>query len=351
MKPFIDDARIRGQKALLPPAILVEEFPQDELTESVVAAGRDAVEQIVKQESDKLLAIIGPCSIHDSEAAIEYAGRLKALADGFSGEIVVVMRAYFEKPRTIMGWKGLINDPDLDETYRINKGLRTARRLLFEISHLGLPAGTEFLDTNLPQHIADFVSWGAIGARTTESQVHRALASGMSMPMGFKNATDGDAQVAIEAVQSASRAHWFPSITKEGVAAIFQSLGNDCCHVILRGGTKTGPNYGAEHVGAVAQKLCKLGLPPAVMVDCSHGNSLKDHRRQAIVVGDVAAQVASGSVDISGVMIESHLVEGRQDFVPETAKYGQSITDACISIEQTEPILESLANAVRRRRG
>jgi 3-deoxy-7-phosphoheptulonate synthase len=351
MNPNIDNVRIKGQKGLLPPAILIEEFAHDPDTEAVVLNARRAVAQIVKQESDKLLAIVGPCSIHDTGAAVEYAGRLREISAPYSEEIVVVMRAYFEKPRTIMGWKGLINDPDLDETYQINKGLRAARGLLLEVAKLGMAAGTEFLDTNLPQHISDLIAWGAIGARTTESQVHRALASGMSMAIGFKNATDGDAEVAIDAVQAAGRAHWFPSITKEGVAAIFQSSGNDCCHVILRGGTKTGPNYARDYVAGVVKKLCARGLPPAVMVDCSHGNSEKDHRRQATVAADVAEQIASGSSDIGGVMIESHLVEGRQDYVAGQAVYGKSITDACISLEQTVPILDGLAEAVRKRRG
>jgi 3-deoxy-7-phosphoheptulonate synthase len=262
------------------------------------------------------------------------------------------MRTYFEKPRTVVGWKGLINDPDLDESYHINKGLRLARQLLLDINDLGLPTASEFLDTQIPQHIADLTTWVAIGARTAESQVHRELASGLSMPVGFKNSTDGSTQIAVDAVLTARAPHWFPSVTKQGVSAIFQTVGNDACHVILRGGTRTGPNYDAEHIARVCARLAAKGLREGVMVDCSHGNSHKDHLKQADVVASVCGQLASGSRQIFGVMLESHLVEGRQDYVPGTpAVYGQSITDACLSLGQTEPLLDQLALAQETRHG
>ena len=260
------------------------------------------------------------------------------------------MRAYFEKPRTSVGWKGLINDPDLDESFHINKGLRLARKLLVDVNDLGLPTASEFLDLQIPQHIADLTSWVAIGARTTESQVHRELASGLSMPVGFKNSMDGSVNAAVDAVLSARSAHWFPSVTKEGVSAIFQTSGNDACHIILRGGKHSGPNFDATHVGDVSARLGNLGLPQRVMVDCSHGNSEKDHRRQPLVAASICEQVREGSDRIFGVMLESHLVEGRQDYVPgRPAVYGQSITDACISLAQTEEVLEQLAHAQQAR--
>jgi 3-deoxy-7-phosphoheptulonate synthase len=265
--------------------------------------------------------------------------------------MLVVMRAYFEKPRTVVGWKGLINDPDLDGSYRINKGLRLARRLLLDVNELGLPTGSEFLDTQIPQHIADLTSWGCIGARTAESQVHRELASGLSMPVGFKNGTDGDTQVAIDGVVAARQQHWFPGATKQGVSAILQTTGNDACHVILRGGTRTGPNYSAERIEAVCDALARLGMPARLMVDCSHGNSQRDPNRQAGVASDLARQIGTGSGRIFGVMLESHLVAGRQDHQRgRPLVYGQSITDACIDIEQTEAILQELSMAVRQRR-
>jgi 3-deoxy-7-phosphoheptulonate synthase len=259
------------------------------------------------------------------------------------------MRCYFEKPRTSIGWKGLINDPDLDESYHINKGLRIARKLLLDINEMGLPTGSEFLDTQIPQHIADLTSWAAIGARTAESQVHRELASGLSMPVGFKNGTDGNVGIAIDAVVAARSPHWFPSVTKQGVAAISQTTGNDTGHVILRGGTRTGPNYDSAQVDEVSARLRGKGLPDGVMIDCSHGNSEKDHRKQPAVASAICTQVAAGSRHVLGAMIESHLVEGRQNYVPGAAVYGQSITDACISLEQTEPILDELARAQQRR--
>jgi 3-deoxy-7-phosphoheptulonate synthase len=345
-----DDLRIKDVRPLIPPAILLEEIPLSDRASNVVADARSAIAAAVRGDDDRLVVVAGPCSIHDSAAALEYAGRLAALADRYADSLLVVMRAYFEKPRTVVGWKGLINDPDLDETYHINKGLRLARRLLVDVNELGLPTGSEFLDTQIPQHISDLTSWVAIGARTAESQVHRELASGLSAPVGFKNGTDGDVQVAVDGVQTARHQHWFPGVTKQGVAAILQTAGNDACHIILRGGSRTGPNYRAADVDAACSRLRALGLPERVMIDCSHGNSQKDHRQQALVAGDVARQVAGGSKRIFGIMIESHLVEGRQDYTPGVpAAYGQSITDACISIEETAALLETLANAQRKR--
>jgi 3-deoxy-7-phosphoheptulonate synthase len=342
-----DDLRIRQVRPLIPPAILLEELPISERASNVVAAARDAVARTLGGEDPRLVVVSGPCSIHDPASAFEYAERLKAIADRFTDRLVVVMRAYFEKPRTVVGWKGLVNDPDLDETYRVNKGLRLARRLLLDVNDLGLPTGSEFLDTQIPQHIADLTSWVAIGARTAESQVHRELASGLSMPVGFKNGTDGNAQVAIDAVLTARRQHWFPGVTKEGVAAILQTTGNDTCHVILRGGTRTGPNYHAPQVEQICDHLAAAGLPARVLVDCSHGNSHRDHRRQSVVVDALCGQIEAGSRRVFGVMLESHLVEGRQDYVPgQPAVYGQSITDACISLEETARLLERLARAV-----
>lgn len=345
-----DDLRIRDVRPLIPPAILLEEIPISERASNVVADARQAVTDIIEGRDRRIMVVAGPCSIHDTRAALEYAGRLRGLADRYSHELLLVMRAYFEKPRTSVGWKGLINDPDLDESFHINKGLRLARKLLLDVNELGLPTASEFLDTQIPQHIADLASWVAIGARTTESQVHRELASGLSMPVGFKNTTDGGVEVAIDAVIAARSRHWFPSVTKQGVSAIFQTTGNDTCHVILRGGSRTGPNYGVEHVAKVAQRLVHRELRGTVMVDCSHGNSLKNHLQQAEVAGDLGRQIAGGSDRIFGVMLESHLVEGRQDYVPgRAAVYGQSITDACLSLEQTEPILDGLAKAQQQR--
>ncbi len=345
-----DDLRITDIRPLIPPAILLEEMPITERASNVVADARQAIADVLHGRDPRLVVIAGPCSIHDTSAAVDYAGRLAGLAQRYKDHLVLVMRSYFEKPRTSVGWKGLINDPDLDESYHINRGLRLARRLLLDVNEMGLPTASEFLDTQIPQHIADLTSWVAIGARTTESQVHRELASGLSMPVGFKNGTDGNVQTAIDAVIAARSPHWFPSVTKQGVAAIFQTTGNDSCHVILRGGTRTGPNFDADHVGKVCAKLASKELPAAVMVDCSHGNSQKDHTRQSEVAASIAEQVSSGSWQIFGAMFESHLVEGRQDYVPgQPATYGQSITDACLSLERTEPLLEQLADAQRRR--
>jgi 3-deoxy-7-phosphoheptulonate synthase len=345
-----DDLRIRDVRPLIPPAILLEEIPISERASVVVSDARGAIANVIAGADPRLVIVVGPCSIHDTAAALEYADRLKTIAARLAESLVIVMRTYFEKPRTVVGWKGLINDPDLDESFHINKGLRLARKLLLDVNDLGLPTGSEFLDTQIPQHIADLTSWVAIGARTAESQVHRELASGLSMPVGFKNSTDGSTQVAVDAVLTARSPHWFPSVTKQGVSAIFQTVGNDGCHVILRGGTRTGPNYDAEHIVKVCARLAAKGLPDRVMVDCSHGNSLKDHHRQADVAAAICDQIASGSRQIFGAMLESHLVEGRQDYVPgQPAVYGQSITDACLSLSQTEPLLEQLAQAQRTR--
>lgn len=346
-----DDLRIRDVRPLIPPAILVEEIPLSERASNVVADARATISDILAGEHDRLVVVTGPCSIHDPAAAMEYAGRLKPIADALADSLLIVMRAYFEKPRTVAGWKGLINDPDLDESYHINKGLRLSRRLLLDLNELGVATGSEFLDTQIPQHIADLTSWVAIGARTAESQVHRELASGLSAPVGFKNGTDGDAQVAIDAVLTARRQHWFPGVTKQGVAAILQTTGNESCHVILRGGTRTGPNHHADQIESVCASLARHDLPARLMVDCSHGNSQRDPRRQVEVAADLARQVAAGSRHIFGIMLESHLVEGRQDYAPgKPLVYGQSITDACIGIDETERILRLLAQAVRERR-
>src|SRR5436190_22215277 len=345
-----DDLRITQVRPLIPPAILLEEIPLTDRASNIVSNTRLAVAGAVKGTDPRLVVIAGPCSIHDTAAALDYATRLAPLAERYADHLIVIMRTYFEKPRTTVGWKGFINDPDLDETFHINKGLRLARQLLLDVNELGLPTGSEFLDTQIPQHIADLTSWVAIGARTTESQVHRELASGLSMPVGFKNTTDGNTQTAVDAVLAARSRHWFPSVTKQGVSAIFQTSGNDTCHVILRGGSRTGPNFDAEHVSKACGQLAARGLRQAVMVDCSHGNSQKDHHRQCDVADNVAGQIESGSWRIFGVMLESHLVEGRQTYVPgQPAVYGQSITDPCLSFEQTEPLLERLARAQKAR--
>jgi 3-deoxy-7-phosphoheptulonate synthase len=345
-----DDLRIRNVRPLIPPAILLEEIPISERASNVVSDARAAIAKAIEGTDPRLVVIVGPCSIHDTRAALEYASRLKPIADRLADSLIVVMRTYFEKPRTVVGWKGLINDPDLDESFHINKGLRLARKLLLDVNDLGLPTASEFLDTQIPQHIADLTSWVAIGARTAESQVHRELASGLSMPVGFKNSTDGSTQIAVDAVLTARSAHWFPSVTKQGVSAIFQTVGNDGCHVILRGGTRTGPNYDEEHVAKVGARLAAKGLRESVMVDCSHGNSLKDHEKQALVAASICEQLTSGSRRIFGAMLESNLVDGRQDYVPgKPSVYGQSITDACLSLERTEPLLERLAQAQRSR--
>ena len=341
------DLRIESFRPLLPPAILVEELPLDDQGSETVSRGRDAVSAILNGRDDRLVVVVGPCSIHDPVAAIDYARRLRRLADEHARDLCIVMRVYFEKPRTTVGWKGLINDPRLDGTFAINEGLRLARRLLVDLAGLGLPAGCEFLDPISPQFTADTVSWGAIGARTTESQVHRELASGLSMPIGFKNGTDGDVQIAIDAVRAGAHPHRFLGVTEQGLGAIVATRGNRDCHIILRGG-QSGPNYDAVSVEKAATALRDAGLPGRLMVDMSHGNSGKDHRRQAIVAKEIAAQVAQGDTAIFGVMMESFLVEGRQELAtPATLRYGQSITDACMGWETTVDVLGELARAVR----
>lgn len=346
----IDDVRIRNMRPLIPPAILFEEIPTSKEQVEQIASYRNSISDVISGKDDRLLVVVGPCSIHDTKAAVEYAEKLKPVAERYEKELLTIMRVYFEKPRTVVGWKGLINDPYLDESFQINQGLRIARKLLLDVAEVGLPSGTEFLDTISPQFIADLVSWGAIGARTTESQVHRELASGLSMPIGFKNGTGGDVQLAVDAIGAAKEPHWFTSVTKQGVAAIFQTCGNESCHVILRGGGKSGPNYHRENVEDLEARLEKAGHHKTVMIDCSHGNSKKDHTRQPLVADEIATQISGGSATITGVMLESHLKEGKQSYVPSESTYGQSITDACISFEQTEPIMEAFAKAIQARR-
>lgn len=339
-----DDVRIREVSELLPPIAHLYELPITDEAADLVVRTRNEIAELIAGRDKRLLVIIGPCSIHDPKAAIEYAKRLLVLRKKYEKELLVVMRVYFEKPRTTVGWKGLINDPHLDGTFDINFGLRRARQLLLELNNLGMPASTEFLDMITPQYYADLISWGAIGARTTESQVHRELASGLSCPVGFKNGTDGNLKIAIDAIGAASHPHHFLSVTKSGHSAIVRTAGNPDCHVILRGGKE--PNYSSGHVKAAAEQLRAAGATPKLMVDFSHANSRKDFRRQMEVARDVAAQLENGEDDIMGVMVESHLVEGRQD-QPET--YGQSITDACIGWEATEELLALLAEANRSR--
>jgi 3-deoxy-7-phosphoheptulonate synthase len=345
-----DDLRIEKLRPLIPPAILIEELPITEESSRVVAESRLAVRDVMDGRDDRLMVVVGPCSIHDVKAALEYGERLAGEARKYRDDLLIVMRVYFEKPRTTVGWKGLINDPDLDGSFAINKGLRLARGLLLGLVNLGVPCATEFLDTITPQFIADLVSWGAIGARTTESQVHRELASGLSMPVGFKNGTDGNVQIAVDAIRAASHPHHFLSVTKQGIHAIVATRGNDRCHVILRGANK-GPNYEKEHIEATAKFLEQAQQPARIMVDASHGNSSKDHRNQPKVAHNIAQQIAGGETRIFGVMIESHLNEGRQEHkIGQALCYGQSITDACLSWTDTLPVFEDLAKAVRARR-
>ena len=345
-----DDLRIERIRSIISPTVLMEEWPVEESDAAFVEQSRKVCEAIMDGKDDRVLVVVGPCSIHDRESALEYAKLLMAAREKHAADLELVMRVYFEKPRTTVGWKGLINDPHLDESFDINTGLQEARCLLIDILKMGLPTGTEFLDVITPQYIADAVVWGAIGARTTESQVHRQLASGLSMPVGFKNGTDGGVQIALDAIEAARGQHHFLSVTKEGVVAIVTTRGNNTCHVILRGG-KHSPNFDAESIANVVTQLNGKNLPPYVMVDASHGNSLKDFRKQPGVVASLAEQIASGSKAIAGIMIESHLVEGRQDTKPGVPlTYGQSITDACINWETTETVLDQLAEAVRKRR-
>ena len=345
-----EDIRIQWTKVVLPPVFLEEERPVTEAASATIYDARQDITEILAGRDPRLLVLVGPCSIHDTKAARDYAALLKDAIAEFSCDLRVVMRVYFEKPRTTVGWKGLINDPWLDQSYKINDGLRKARNLLLDLAEMGVASGTEFLDMISPQYIAGLVGWGAIGARTTESQVHRQLVSGTSCPVGFKNATSGDVQVAIDAIQSAAHSHTFLGHTKHGQSAIFVTTGNSDCHIILRGGRKMG-NYTAESVAETAAQMEKAGVPPRIMIDCSHANSNKDYRRQSIVCHDVAGQIASGNRNILGVMIESNLVAGSQKLIPgQPLVYGQSITDGCIDWAETHTLLTELAAAVRARR-
>lgn len=349
-----DDERIQDINVLPPPEHLIRFFPiRGTKVERLITQTRHSIQRIMNGEDDRLLVIIGPCSIHKPEAALEYAQRLQALRQQHQGELEIVMRVYFEKPRTTVGWKGLINDPYLDESYRIDEGLRIARQLLIDINRLGMPAASEFLDVISPQYIGDLISWGAIGARTTESQVHRELASGLSAPIGFKNGTDGNIRIATDAIQSARRGHHFLSVHKNGQVAIIRTNGNPDCHVILRGGKV--PNYDAASVATACQDLQAAGLAPTLMVDCSHANSSKQHDKQKDVAHDIAEQLASGSRSVFGVMVESHLKAGAQKFTPgkddpAQLEHGKSITDACLGWDDSAALLQELAAAVRSRR-
>jgi 3-deoxy-7-phosphoheptulonate synthase len=349
MPQQIDDVRIREIKELAPPSHLLREFAISERASEIVYAARGAIHRLLHGIEDRLLVVVGPCSVHDPEAAREYAGRLAEQRGRFAERLEILMRVYFEKPRTTVGWKGLINDPDLDGSFNINKGLRTARELLLAINEMGVPAGTEYLDMITPQYIADLVAWGAIGARTTESQVHRELASGLSCPVGFKNGTDGNVRIALDAVKAASQPHHFLSVTKGGHSAIVATNGNEDCHVILRGGQR--PNYDRESIEAACRAAEAAGLPCRFMIDASHGNSRKKPENQRIVVDDVADQLAAGERRIFGMMIESHLVGGQQELVAgRPLTYGQSITDGCAGWDETVALLERLDDAVRARR-
>ncbi len=344
-----DDLRIREMKELLPPSHLIREFACSDKASEVTANARTALHNILQAKDDRVMVVIGPCSIHDTKAAMEYAKKLAEVRVKFAGELEIVMRVYFEKPRTTVGWKGLINDPYMDNSFRINDGLRIARELLLNINELGLPAGTEYLDMISPQYIADLISWGAIGARTTESQVHRELASGLSCPVGFKNGTDGNVKIAVDAIKASSQPHHFLSVTKGGHSAIVSTNGNEDCHIILRGG-KT-PNYDAASVDAAAKDIAANGLVPRIMIDASHANSSKNPLNQIPVCADIASQIAAGDERIIGVMIESNLVAGRQDLVAgKDLVYGQSITDGCIDWKDSEQSLQVLADAVKQRR-
>mmetsp|Transcript_6678 Transcript_6678/g.7661 ORF Transcript_6678/g.7661 Transcript_6678/m.7661 type:complete len:370 (+) Transcript_6678:120-1229(+) len=348
------NARVVGFRPLLPPAILLEELPISKTASATVLDARDIVSKILTKEDDRLVCIVGPCSIHSEKSAMEYAEKLKAMADQYKNDLLVIMRVYFEKPRTTVGWKGLINDPELNGSFQINKGLRVARKLLLDINNLGLPAGTEFLDSISPQFTSDLVSWGAIGARTTESQIHRELASGLSCPIGFKNGTGGNMQVAVDAIQSASNEHNFLGVTDQGLAAIVKTKGNANCHIILRGG-HSGTNFDAKSVGECKAKLEGKKMNTGIMIDCSHGNSNKKHENQIKVIESVAEQVAAGERHISGVMVESNIKEGNQKLSvgvtdPATLEYGKSVTDACVNLETTATMLKMLSEAVQKRR-
>ena len=344
-----DDLRIAEIRALVAPQRLLEELPGDAAALATVGAARQAVHRVLHGADDRLVAVVGPCSIHDYDAALEYAQRLRQAAAAHAADLLVVMRVYFEKPRTTVGWKGFINDPRLDGSFAINEGLELARKLLLEINRMGLPCGTEFLDLLSPQYLSDLIAWGAIGARTTESQSHRQLASGLSCPVGFKNGTDGSIRIAVDALRAAAAPHAFMGMTKTGQAAIFETVGNEDCHVILRGGKA--PNYDAAGVDAAGRELAAAGLAPRVMIDFSHANASKQYQRQVEVATDVAAQVAAGDERIVGVMIESHLNPGRQDLIAgQPLAHGVSVTDACIGWDDTVRVLDLLAEGVRKRR-
>ncbi len=349
MKYITDDLRISGMSEISSPEVVRKEYPLSEAAARTTHEARLAIHAILHGEDERLLVVVGPCSIHNPEAALAYAKHLQRMREELGNDLLIVMRVYFEKPRTTVGWKGLINDPNLDGSFEMNKGIRLARKLLLDINEMGIPAGTEFLDLITPQYVADLVSWGAIGARTTESQGHRELASGLSCPVGFKNGTDGGFQIAIDAVHAARHPHVFLSLTKAGSSAIFSTTGNEDCHVILRGGKE--PNYDAASVSQAVAELEAASIPSRLMVDCSHANSRKQFKRQLEVGKDLAAQIAAGNDAISGVMIESHLHEGRQNVVPgEQPAFGISITDACLGWDDTEALLHGLAEAVRQRR-
>ncbi len=345
MSSKLDDRHISRIRPLIAPAILEEEIPLSVRNLGLVETTRRQIEKILDRSLNRLIVVVGPCSIHDTRAALEYASRLSEVSSRF-GNLLLVMRVYFEKPRTVVGWKGLINDPDIDNSYNINKGLRLARQLLADINEMGLPCGTEFLDTTFGQYYADLVSWGAIGARTAESQIHRELASGLSMPVGIKNRTDGDIQVAVDGICAARHRHLFPTLTKEGAPAIYETGGNPWCHLILRGGERTGPNYHRESVDNASKLLRAAGLADNIIVDASHGNSQKNAENQKVVVESVCESIRSGTGSIVGVMLESHLKAGRVDYDPELPEYGISITDACLSLEDTLPLLTDLNDAM-----
>lgn len=348
MRTDIDDIRIGSAQPLITPWILAEELPLSEQHEATVSAARATIENVLGGRDKRVLAIVGPCSVHDPDALLDFATQFKAVCEPLKDAIVPVLRVYFEKPRTVVGWKGLINDPDLDGSFRINHGLHLARKVLLDVAELGLPAASEFLDTTFGQYYAELVSLGAIGARTVESQIHRELASGLSMPVGFKNGTNGAIEVAIDAIRSAQHSHRFPSLTKEGTPAILKSRGNPHSYLILRGGSVSGPNYQASAVKAASAALVAQQLPPSLIVDCSHGNSEKDPQQQATVLASLCQQIEGGQHAIRGIMLESHLQSGTQKVIEgQSLNYGQSITDACLSLEDTAPLLEKLAAAVR----
>ncbi|RKP14791.1 3-deoxy-7-phosphoheptulonate synthase [Piptocephalis cylindrospora] len=349
---FLDDLLVESYDPLIPPQLLQAEVPLSQASKDTIDRGRAEAKAVLRRQDDRIVVIVGPCSIHDPKAAIEYGLRLKEVADRLSDDLVIIMRAYFEKPRTTVGWKGLINDPEIDGSFQINKGLRLARKLLCELTDAGIPVGSELLDTISPQFVGDLISWGAIGARTTESQLHRELASGVSFPVGFKNGTDGNAGIALDAIRASSNAHHFLGVTKQGLAAITNTSGNPDCHIILRGGT-SGPNYESAWVEKTRESMTKANITPNVMVDCSHGNSRKQHKNQITACADVASQIAAGDTDVIGLMIESNLVEGRQDMPadgPSGLVYGKSITDACVHWDDTVTMLEGLSTAVQSRR-